>query len=72
MLNIPFDLWTVENPMTVLMSPAPKRRFTGIWGFITDGKTLRSEFDYSESSIYTVWDYKTMNLNTIKITLSLN
>ena len=71
-MNSTFNLWTVENPMTVIMSPAPKRRFTGIWGFITDGKTLRSEFDYSESSIYTSWDYKTMNLNTIKIVMSLN
>jgi len=57
-----FELWTVENPMTVISSPFFDE--TDMWKWRANETT---QWYY-----YTVWDYKTMNLNTIKITLPLN
>lgn len=61
-MNPTFELWIVENPMTVIRSS--HLEYETIWEQMASPDT--------ELFIYTAWDYKTMNLNTIKITLSLN
>ena len=53
-----FNIWTVENPMTVIRTPI-FRQPCGGW-------------NWTDCYIYTAWDYKTMNLNTIKIKMPLN
>jgi len=58
-MNSTFNLWTVENPITVINSPV-------------DGTYIIFKSHLHECYNYTSWDYKTMNLNTIKITMSLN
>jgi hypothetical protein len=61
-MNSTFELWTVENPMTVIASPYLKDQDYIHWG-------IRRA---AQAWCFTAWNYKTMNLNTIKIILSLN